>query len=1028
MAREIQRTRRTSMVTPSSTAARMGVVDVYTPNLSQMTNVVADTMNTLAENQVKVLDAKWQNQFETETNKYFSNKVNSILQSGEKPDLEKFQEETDGYINGVLAGVPERLSISAESFYNQKNLNAFEILRKQANVMEYNENTALYGEWLNQSLASFDDHIAQLQLTTQSPQEMIDGIDAYSGNDLTQLLGSHGEKFDAIIALSGGKKTDIDKKAAELLLLQSVEQKRVNAIVSSFFQNVDPTDVESYNAASIAAEQYLSNYLNNQGGVRGVNYDVFEDETGRKVGAEVVESIVDSGVKTRNRIQNLNSDRLANVEAENKLAIKQQYNEIQDYLKDLTSPEVLMNNEGLPLNAEDIKQQFGFTDTQSIALADLNKNKFTMVDMFRKSKLNDIPLSNLLKDSQYQEAITAMGGEKKVIRMFYESEGYQDNLETYQKELNDPELAKILTNYRENKAVPEGFSSFLSTLNDVEITDMTVTDLANRINETYRLWDFVSDGGALDIKGIDEDTIKLMNQVDYLRRDGFDFVKIASNLKKDIQITGSDAAVKTKKVNGWIAENPVNVTDALSMVLQSNIDGYKRFTLDGVDIAGTNESGAYTTEFSPMIPDNFFVDPEIFGVDLASGSFDPAAIMSKIATKLTASSYSDDVKQDFNRIYKKAFEELVLPGDTESILEKKSKQAVFNTFKLMANQGYGFSKYMSPDGDISFHKFSVQNVHNNLSEDEIRNTLTFFISDQIKQYEDAGEIDMLMELGFVNEDNEYERPSSQRIAELIQKGVFYLDWNGNEDVKDNISYNIVFNNYEDILERPSSITSLPSFSLEPDQYFNPTEISGGISLQYIKDKMSTDFLLDIDETGEFGVILKKAAELGTVGYDIGTKLEKGPLSFLDKKFIKELENFNNNTQLQISQEVNKKFSQAMTDDTDADRLNNFKLLHRSLYNITTNAPPNVIYDEGRAFNISNEVQSELGNYTAYQKSLVTEFLYTFPNADKSKLFKLITNKKNNIEKLEKFIRSYDTESKVRMKAFGIAFEMAKQVQ
>lgn len=1021
MAREIQRTRRTSMVTPSSTAARMGVVDVYTPNLSQMTNVVADTMNTLAENQVKVLDAKWQNQFETETNKYFSNKVNSILQSGEKPDLTKFQEETDGYINGVLAGVPERLSINAESFYNQKNLNAFEILRKQANVMEYNENTALYGEWLNQSLASFDDHIAQLQLTTQSPQEMIDGIDAYSGNDLTQLLGSHGEKFDAIIALSGGKKTDIDKKAAELLLLQSVEQKRVNAIVSSFFQNVDPTDVESYNAASIAAEEYLSNYLNNQGGVRGVNYDVFEDETGRKVGAEVVESIVDNGVKTRNRIQNLNADRIANTEAENKLAIKQQYNDIKDYLKDLTSPEVLMSNEGMPLNAEDIKQQFGFTDTQSIALADLNKNKFTMIDMFRKSKLNDIPLSNLLKDSQYEEAITAMGGEKKVIRMFYESEGYQDNVETYQKELNDPELAKILTNYRENKAVPEGFSSFLSTLNDVEITDMGVGDLANRINETYRLWDYVSDGGSLDIKGIDEDTISLMKQVDFLRRDGFDFVKIASSLKKDIEIIGSDAGVKTKKVNNWLAENPVNVTDALSQLLSSNVEDYKQLHLDGVDMAGTNESGAYTTEFSPMIPDNFFVDPEIFGIDLATGDITPAMIMSKVSSFLTAASMSSDVKDDFNRIYKKAFTDLVMPGDNDSILEKKSKQATFNTFKLMANQGYGFSKYMSSDGEVSFEKFSVQNVHNLVGEDELRNSLVYYITDQIKSYEDNDETDLLMQLGFVNEDNEYERPSVQQLAEMIDNGVFYLEWNGNEDTKENISYNVVFNNYEDVLGRASAITSLPTFTFKGNDDFNPTNITGGISLDYVKEKISSDVLLDLGLDGKVGETLKKVFDVGVVGYDIGTKIESGPLSFLDKKYIKELQKYNDDTQLQLSMEINKKFNAALSDATPVDQMNNFKLLYRTMYNITQDAPPNVIYDEKKAFDITSYVGEQYENYNAYQKALVSELLYTFPNVDRDKLYKTISNKKVSTDKLEKLIRSYDTDSKVRMKAFSLAF-------
>ena len=79
MVREIKRTRRTELVSPSGTASRMGVVDVYSPNISNMFGAVSDTINTLAENQVKVLDAKWQNNFETETTKYLNNKVNGIL-------------------------------------------------------------------------------------------------------------------------------------------------------------------------------------------------------------------------------------------------------------------------------------------------------------------------------------------------------------------------------------------------------------------------------------------------------------------------------------------------------------------------------------------------------------------------------------------------------------------------------------------------------------------------------------------------------------------------------------------------------------------------------------------------------------------------------------------------------------------------------------------------------------------------------------------------------------------------------------
>ena len=87
MAREIKTTRRSELVSPSGTASRMGVVDVYSPNISKMFGAVSDTMNTLAENQVKILDAKWQNNFETTTTKYLLKEQRELVINSMQQDL-----------------------------------------------------------------------------------------------------------------------------------------------------------------------------------------------------------------------------------------------------------------------------------------------------------------------------------------------------------------------------------------------------------------------------------------------------------------------------------------------------------------------------------------------------------------------------------------------------------------------------------------------------------------------------------------------------------------------------------------------------------------------------------------------------------------------------------------------------------------------------------------------------------------------------------------------------------------------------
>jgi len=96
------------------------------------------------------------------------------------------------------------------------------------------------------------------------------------------------------------------QKQAEEALMVSLEQKRVNAIVKSFYQNIDVSNAEQVAEADAEAQLFLRNYSLNEGGVRGVNYEVFEDETGRKIGQEIIDGVVKNGINTYNTTKSLN--------------------------------------------------------------------------------------------------------------------------------------------------------------------------------------------------------------------------------------------------------------------------------------------------------------------------------------------------------------------------------------------------------------------------------------------------------------------------------------------------------------------------------------------------------------------------------------------------------------------------------------------------------------------------------------------------------------------------------------------------
>lgn len=539
MAREIQRTRRTQTVSPSGTASRMGVVDVYTPNVSQMFNVAADTMNTLAENQVKILDAKWQNNFETETTKYLNNKVDSILKSGEKPDLSKFQEEADGYINGVLSNVPERLSIGAEAYFNQKNLNAFETLRKQANIIEYQELSNSYQNNLESTLLNVDTFLQNNALTSKNPQETIDGINNFFATQVTSFLGSHAEKYNAMKIASEFKLNDKTQKEAEQGLMLSLEQKRVNAIIKSFFQNIDVTNVEEVTNAENEAQMFLRNYSLNEGGVRGVNYEIFEDETGNKIGQDIIDKIVGNGINTFNSVKSLNDFGLSKAKRKKQAEDIDFISRELDKISDVGSP--ILQNENVfieningvnqPMSMDGIREYLDsnnivYTETNvedfyNKNIASLNIRKSIGYAFDTDSKISLVEELNKSENKKYLDELnlTADDVVKSVIgNMIPELE---DNIEGY-RNITEEQATFVYPFMRENEVLSKGAEQLLNSMTQTKLFDLLDEGNSEEINkwvdEVLPQWKALTDNGIIKYSSINKDSNSLFLFFDDLLR------------------------------------------------------------------------------------------------------------------------------------------------------------------------------------------------------------------------------------------------------------------------------------------------------------------------------------------------------------------------------------------------------------------------------------------------------------------------------------------------------------------------------
>lgn len=812
MAREIQRTRRTQTVSPSGTASRMGVVDVYTPDISKMVGGVANVIDNLAENQIKILDAKWQNQFETETTKYLNEKVNNILQSGEKPDLIKFQEETDGYINGVLEGVPERLSVNAESYYNQKNLNSFEILRKKANLIEFNEGNDAYISNVNSALLDFDNFINNTLEVSQSPQEVIDAINNYSLNDLSQFLGSHGEKFDGLIALSGNKLSQEDKDKAEQGLLLDIEQRRVNAIVKSFYQNIDINNISDVEAADREAANFLNNYALNEGGVRGVNYEVFKNEVGESIGQDVIDSIVSKGITTLNTINNINERRFATSTAEKTAATKLAYENQLNLLKDTSNFEGdnslfiersfspgpgFATQDIRPQGIEYFIEQFpSLTDTEQKNLYKANKSKFKVKLIMDKAALNNEKFSTLIDSSEFDEDVTLLGGRDKLLENYYGyvlGDSFIDIATNYDR-LTSQELSKQVSLFKKENFIPSGFAGWLSGLDVPSLVEMDEATLLNTMGPRLSKWkELTNNGRNNDIGNLTTNLDNIYEMMFGYEENGFTYPQIVDAVNKRMNMSPEKFEELNTLNQSYIDENKINSKELF-------IDWYVE-----------SSKIRYETELSPELVDGKVVQK----LEVSEEAIRDEAEMlySKNSVFINSLISDDRVLEHFNA--------LSTLDDNKKQKERRLQNSINRVFKNLEYQDYGVSNFMDNDEGPIFTRNAVEEQHN-MEAGDIRNSLTAYTYNAITEILKDETHDLYEPLrDLLSIDDVLQMPTLKQVFELVDNNHVYLEAIENGQKGARVDYKVKLNTSGSKYDEALYYTEIDHLTFD-NSFFNPT--------------------------------------------------------------------------------------------------------------------------------------------------------------------------------------------------------------
>ena len=842
MVNTIQRDKRRNTVSPSATASRMGVVRMTNPDISTALSNVSKSINTIGERQSKILDAKWLTKYETDTSEYMNNNVNDILLTGKQPDLGMFEIQMNSYNDKVLEEAPERLKLVADNYFQSKYMNSFEVLRNQSNKVLHKDTVDSYNKWYSNLLSDTENQYNAIAVSSSSPEMAIEGIHNYNATVLELGLIKHKELYMAQADISGEPFDETKLREQELNLLSNLETVRNNAILRSFYQNVDPLDIQGIALADLGAMQYLNSYLLDKDEVRGVNYDVFTNQTGDLVGQSIVEKVISGNrnylaqlkssytnekIKKETVELNKNVQFLDNINS----AIKDVSNfESGIYIKSASYSAMTGESmEVVPYTYEDfeefIKIQNGIdvTDEKILSLFKANKAKFVIGKVMEDSLENfgsgNKDFSDQIKSGIWDNDVALLGGETKVIEGYYKRvlSGFDfvDSNNWYEKQ-----DAKVLENVsllmRKNNHVTSGFNSWFNAIDLNTIESNSVESNVELLDKRLSTYNYLTQGGHAATNGISTEVSSMYDQMNVLKEAGMSYASIAKILNKKLNMSEAEhTSINTR--NETFLEN---LNDGSGVNSRQQFVNFIVKTSDIMHINGV-ERGT-----------------PILGSIGAIPLLDPAQNIRFLAGKFYDKNQGliDKVVRESTLPYLNSISNV---NDNDEQLTKKLELSLTHAFKDMKESGYGTSKFMDNVSGYSYRFKPLTIEHNNLNETEHLDILSAYAYNNVENIGNDPthpQYDIIRNQFSIN--GEFKLPTMDAFRELVSNGDIYVEAIDNELEGKSSMYKVVVSNSGNQFDEPFGYEIVDHLSYDGN-YYNPniSTFGGKLTIENLKNTL-----------------------------------------------------------------------------------------------------------------------------------------------------------------------------------------------
>ena len=778
MVNTIQRTKQKFTVSPSATATRMGVVRTETPNITGLIEGVNKSVNSIAERQIKILDAKWITDYEVNASTYINNNVNEQLLTGELPDLELFTEKMQSYNEGVLKEAPERLKIVADNFFQTKYMASFDILKDQSNKVITQQSTDSYNLWKNNILTDAENQYHQIAISAKDADDAIQSIHNYSNTVLKNALLKNKELYTNTYDTSEDP-LDLSKlRISEFDILESLEVSRNNAILRSFYQGIDLLNEQQVGFADLMANEYLNNYLLDKENVRGLNYDVFKTETGISVGEETISNVLQKNKSYLAQIQSTNVngkiEKDAEVKEKNVLAIDQMTKAIGDP-SNLTNGFFIESQVYSPMTGEagitpysyetfkdyiNNVQGYDATDKEILKMYNLNNAKFTMNAVQNKALQNfnkpGMNFADLINSSEFTDVVSSMGGENKVIEAYYSRVlnqfGYSDSINWYDKQ-NEMVLENSVYLFRKENHVPSGFDSWLKGVDLNLMETGTKEEIEDMLFKRLTIYNYATLGSRNSIDGISIDTMKTYDMITSYTDKGISYKDTALMIQKKLNQTDDEIETISKRNETYITDN---ITNSEDLFIKYFVDVTKAAYNNGIEAGTPIINGVKAFPLPDSIKDAERQGREFY---------------------LKNQYQIDHILTTATKDY---FDSISLTSDDDEQREKKHYMAIKAALNTMSRNNNGSSKFMDNVPGESYRHLPIESMHNNLTSNEIKDSLSAYAYNNINkigndpehpQYESiVNQFTVIMMDGT----KKFVMPTIDKVQELVQNGNIYV--------------------------------------------------------------------------------------------------------------------------------------------------------------------------------------------------------------------------------------------------------------